>query len=259
MDNQNSKVKSKEQLKQELQIYQPVLSKSMVEYLEQLIELDFSVVKKYISGAERQVLSKLEIYRDTEIYNIYHRAIQLLEQSEMEPSIYSMEKSLQASIRVEGHCIQLLKFDLPKAYTLEDCPQVGKIRLYQSLENEEMRKQEIDLLCTRLEILKNGVNPFTGYVYMDPKKYDNWNMENNRKIVKCESMLKKISNNVLTESDKKTNQYINTIHDLFMEDYGLTEADFEEIEDFQEERTNMQKVYVKSMSTLQIERKVNYL
>ncbi len=260
-NNQNGRVKTKEQLRQEIQRYQSILSKSMVEYLEHCIELDFSVVRKNISDEERLALSELKIYRDTAIYNIYHRAIQLLEQSEIQSLIWN--KTCESTIMVDVLAATIpygdlfkFEFNLPTKVSNDYMNrQIGTISLYQSIEDEDVRKREISHILPRLEHLRNELDLYMGYSYSSVRDSENWKIDQARRINMCES---KVKEKVLTEEDKKRIEYTNYICELFMKDYGLTEEDFIEYTP-QHKLTEMEKVYVKNMPNLQIKREVSYL
>ena len=62
-DNLN-KVKTKEELLDFLKEYRGILTKPMLDYLDSLIELEFSVMKEYISSSDRKKLAELDIYKE---------------------------------------------------------------------------------------------------------------------------------------------------------------------------------------------------
>lgn len=64
LDKEKSPLLSKEELKLLLfESYKGILSKEMIEYLDSLIELEFSVIKDYIALDNREILTELSIYR----------------------------------------------------------------------------------------------------------------------------------------------------------------------------------------------------
>ena len=78
-----NKVNTKEELIELLKGYKGVLKDSMVNYLNSLIELEFSVVREYIDNDDRKALSELELYKRIAIYNIYNRALNLFNQQKI--------------------------------------------------------------------------------------------------------------------------------------------------------------------------------
>ena len=65
-------------LKNLLENYKGILNKEMVDYLNGLIELEYSALKENISLKDRTSLRELKIYKEAFIYNIYTRAYNLL-------------------------------------------------------------------------------------------------------------------------------------------------------------------------------------
>ena len=75
-------VSKKEELIEQLKWSKKRLTPSMIEYLNALIELEFSVIRdEYISPATREVLQDLEIYKKIAYYNIVSRAEKLLQEN----------------------------------------------------------------------------------------------------------------------------------------------------------------------------------
>ena len=56
----NNLISTKEELIELLKKYKGILNSSIIEYLNYLIELEFSVIKDYIGEEERLALSELE-------------------------------------------------------------------------------------------------------------------------------------------------------------------------------------------------------
>ena len=68
-------IKSKEELTKELKSYKGDLTKELINYLNSLINLEFSVVKNHISEEERKRLSDITLYREIAAYNIERMAL----------------------------------------------------------------------------------------------------------------------------------------------------------------------------------------
>ena len=63
-----NRIKTKEELLESLKEYKGLLKEYIFNYLESLIELDFSVIKENINYTDRKALSELEIYKNIAIY-----------------------------------------------------------------------------------------------------------------------------------------------------------------------------------------------
>lgn len=163
-----NKVKTKEQLLELLKKYKGILTETMLDYLNSLINLDFSVIRDYISDSDRKVLAELDIYKKIAIYNIYNKALNLFNEVKMQFNISSNEdsfESLNVSILWSDRVVELFNFDygehlgcndkIPKGYKTM---KIGNVSLYQTLENKELREIELNRILNRLEKLYDQCN-----------------------------------------------------------------------------------------------------
>ena len=72
------KISSKEELKESLDRYKRILNPRVIDYLNQLVELEFSAVKDIIDIEDREMLQNLDLYKNVVAYNIYNRTLELL-------------------------------------------------------------------------------------------------------------------------------------------------------------------------------------
>ena len=84
-DNWN-KINTREELLELLKKYNRILSGSMIHYLNDLVDLEFSVIKDNINVNEddKKILSELEIYKRIAMYNIYNMALNIFEEANPE-------------------------------------------------------------------------------------------------------------------------------------------------------------------------------
>ncbi len=71
----NNKLLKREEINELLNNTRPILNKETTEYLESIINLEFSVIKDMITDEQRKALNYLQIYRSALIYNIYKRDV----------------------------------------------------------------------------------------------------------------------------------------------------------------------------------------
>ena len=78
-----NKINTREELLELLKKYNRILSGSMIHYLNDLVDLEFSVIKDNINVNEddKKILSELEIYKRIAMYNIYNRALNIFEEA----------------------------------------------------------------------------------------------------------------------------------------------------------------------------------
>lgn len=267
--NPENKLATKEELIDLLKKHRGILTNSILDYLNSLVELEFSVVRKNISTEEREILSELELYKKIATYNIYHRALQLLEQQKQTIDIDN-NGSLIVSMQLENRRVKLFSFDYQNRISLrENIPdeyktmKIGTVSLYRSLQNEDLREKEINRVLRKLESLHASHNPYPTRrgVVGGPDVY--WERQHKERIEELEKKLTELeSKKELTEVDKKEIELTNDTYQLLLADYELTNEDFEErkMPKFTtSEFDRMNKTRIKKMPNLTITDQIRYL
>lgn len=265
------KVNTKEELLQLLKDYKIILNSQVIDYLESLINLDFSVIKENIDDKSKKALSELEIYKRIAIYNIYNRAINIFTQSNMPLIITGNDEgfeSLSISVPIEDRNIKIFDFKYGEQkslnYKIPDeykTMKIGSINLYQKIENKELRIQELKRIIDKIERLYGTQNPYQYHPKKVGGSYVKWKIERQKEIEKYQKMLDKIdSHNELTEIDIKEIEIMNKAHDLLLEDYGLTNDSFEDDVSITSKRSNnLQKTLIKRQPNITITNNIEYI
>ena len=265
------KVNTKEELLQLLKDYKIILNSQVIDYLESLINLDFSVIRENIDDKSKEALSELEIYKRIAIYNIYNGAINLFTQSNMPLIITGNNEgfeSLSISVPIEDRNIKIFDFKYSEQkslnYKIPDeykTMKIGSINLYQKIENKELRIQELKRIVDKIERLYGTQNPYQYHPKKVGGSYVKWKIERQKEIEKYQKMLDKIdSHNELTEIDIKEIEIMNKAHDLLLEDYGLTNNSFEDDVSIASKRSNnLQKTLVKRQPNITITNNIEYI
>lgn len=265
------KVNTKEELLQLLKDYKIILNSQVIDYLESLINLDFSVIKENIDDKSKKALSELEIYKRIAIYNIYNRAINIFTQSNMPLIITGNDEgfeSLSISVPIEDRNIKIFDFKYGEQkslnYKIPDeykTMKIGSINLYQKIENKELRIQELKRIIDKIERLYGTQNPYQYHPKKVGGSYVKWKIERQKEIEKYQMMLDKIdSHNELTEIDIKEIEIMNKAHDLLLEDYGLTNNSFEDDVSIASKRSNnLQKTLIKRQPNITITNNIEYI
>lgn len=89
----NSLFNTKASLKCLLETHKNTLSKEIYDYLNSLIELEFSVVEEYLSKSDIDKISDTSLYNNVALYNIYHRIMNIIHSLDVLPSLKYTEKS----------------------------------------------------------------------------------------------------------------------------------------------------------------------
>lgn len=89
----NSLFTTKASLKCLLETHKNTLSKEVYDYLNSLIELEFSVMEEHLSKSNIDKISDTSLYYNVALYNIYHRIMNIIHSLDVLPSLKYTEKS----------------------------------------------------------------------------------------------------------------------------------------------------------------------
>ena len=226
------KVDSQEKLKGWLEQYRDVLSREMYDYLNSLINLEFSIVNNnYIDEKDRKLLSELSIYERITMYNIYHRALVIFNNSNRRLQIWDNDDSFEGVGVVSGkkdyRDIFEYNYDRDRTYSVPPC---GEVIISQYIFDKDKKEQEIERLKERLK--HTGVGSLGPTV--DAEGNDLYG-PNSMQIANYEARVKGIKEEIarieksmkLSAKEKRIIEISKEFHDLVLEDYGLTPEDFE--------------------------------
>lgn len=256
-----NKVKTKTELLELLKKYEGILSSSMIEYLNSLIELDFSVIKNEISKTDRKALSELDIYNQVSIYNIYYRTLNILKKENYQYNIISNENKypgLDFSLPLNNHYINLFNFHYDTSKQT-----INTIDLYQTLEGTVQRKAELDMVIEKLDKLYNEKNPYyiESGIYGGPST--NWLLQHEDQIRYYENKFEELDKKrELSNEDKTEIAITNHIHKLLFDDFGLTQDDFKNnrLDNFDKTLdSKLEKVLTKKLTNLEITNNIKYI
>lgn len=271
LNNKSYILNTKEEILSLLNKSKLILSDYINDYLKSLIELDFSVMREYISEDARQVLSELEIYKKIAIYNIYYRALNIFVQSGKDLKILVNKneiEGLKVASPLGRNNIQLFDFNYqnehPKSQMSNDYKtmHIGNISLFQTIENIEQREAELIRIMSVLDKLHDEPNPYSlhglgGYASL-------WEFEHNRKISYYEEIFQKLDEKKeLTDEEKREIEITNLFHEQLLKDYGLTNESFEETNNNsiinRKSQSELRKILVRREPNFTIENHIKYI
>ncbi len=280
LEKEKSPLLSKEELKLLLESHKGILSKEIIEYLNSLIELEFSVIKDNIDLNNREILTELSIYRYVSIYNIYNRSIKLIKAQKLPIDINRFDKpidvcedSLNLSFVTRSKKrINVFEYDynyhspyknkIPEYYYNRN---LGEITIYQTIESKERKEEEINLILEKLERLYDKEVPIKNKILIEEYLMGcPLPIENKLEIGLLEKRFTELDSiKELTKEKRKEIEITNYVAKIILDDMGLTEDDF--IEDtydlfnFSKEFTNLEETRVKKLTNLEIKRKIKYI
>ena len=271
-----NKINTREELIELLKGYKGILADSMINYLNSLIDLEFSVIRDYISDNDRVALSELEVYKRIAMYNIYNRSLNIFKQNESELEISGNNDGIEglkvsASLGEKRSC-KLFDFDyhegrpmslsskIPSDYKTM---KIGNISLFQTIDSKEQREAELMRVMSILDRLYDEKNPYHSRPHTYGGPAPQWAYEHAQKIKAYEEKFNQLdAKEELTDEDKKEIEITKKFHELLLEDYGLTNKDFENNQQFSglgKEKTELHKTLVRRMPNINIKNNIKYI
>lgn len=266
---------SKEELIKHLEEYKGILNKEIVDYLNSIIELEFSVVRDYISEENRKALSELEIYKKASIYNIYNKTINLINSKGVSVVVTKFPiitpKTINMLIPGKLKNIKIFTFenallnknDIEMFYKHENTL-LWNINLYQTIEDEKVRQDEIKRLYSKIEYLKNIGSSYlfgSNSIIESPNTF--WVTHIKEEIFKYRQMIEQLQNKkIITDEEKEEIDIRNEYYELLLEDYGLSNNIFMEEEtliDLENNTSMLNKTLYKRIPSITIKNNIKYI
>ncbi len=247
------KISSKEDLKESLDRYKRILNPRVIDYLNQLVELEFSAVKDIVDIEDREMLQNLDLYKNVVAYNIYNRTLELLS-NEQELKIFDNKdriSGLMAYKYIGNNTIRILDYKYDN----------GTLKLFQTVDDKKVRKEQLELVMTKLEQLYDKKNPCRSNLKRFGGPGAKWNFDHSREVSEYEELFARLdSKKEITDYEKKKIGITKKYHDLLFEEYGLTADDFIISKQAPSTVDNISnKTLVKKLPGLKIENNIEYI
>lgn len=247
------KISSKEELKESLDRYKRILNPRVIDYLNQLVELEFSAVKDIVDIEDREMLQNFDLYKNVVAYNIYNRTLELLS-NEQELKIFDNKdriSGLMAYKYIGNNTIRILDYKYDN----------GTLKLFQTVDDKKVRKEQLELVMTKLEQLYDKKNPCRSNLKRFGGPGAKWNFDHSREVSEYEELFARLdSKKEITDYEKKKIGITKKYHDLLFEEYGLTDEDFIISKQAPSTVDNISnKTLVKKLPGLKIENNIEYI
>ena len=214
-----NKVSNKKELKRDLDKLKDILNDKTVDYLDSLIELDYSVISPGV--IDKESLLQLELYRKIAIYNIYRRAVNIFK-NRSNIRISGNNDGIEGlNIYTLNNEIELFKYDYSDNI-------IGRVDLFKTIADDEVRKQNLDSVTKTLETLYETKNPYCDRPGVFGGPGSRWVYNHDKDIKKYEELFNKLDRTELTDDEKREIEITHKYHDIIMKDFDLKEEDLEE-------------------------------
>ena len=149
----------------------------------------------------------------------------------------------------------------------------GALKLFQTVDDKKVRKEQLELVMTKLEQLYDKENPYSCSVTELKQPYNKktlkrlggpgakWNFDHSREVSEYEELFTRLdSKKEITDYEKKKISITKKYHDLLFEEYGLTDEDFIISKQAPSTVDNISnKILVKKLPGLRIENNIEYV
>ncbi len=220
-NNTIKRIPTLEELNELLKVYSKKIDYNYIRIIKSIIDLEFSALSKYLLNKEdRELLSNIHLYREAAIYNIYYRAMEIInrEKNNYDITIINNNNNYEG-ITVTGITPEKESFNI---YDFNYTKPKPYIKLYKYLQNYTRRDKEIEKLFLELDRLYYTINPFANSKGINKELEIEWQIEHDRKIVRIEEMIRQLeSRNKMPAEERYKGEVQNYFSRLFEEEYDI--------------------------------------
>lgn len=204
-------------LLEELERYNGIFSKEILEYLQSLTALELSALNEQkLSEDKMKLLNSIDLYRKIVVHNIFYNTCKMCQRkySYLKTEKEYNKKSLHIQELYNGQAYDIFDFQCHK-------DNFSIIDLYETVDNTPKRKNTINLLQERISYLEEKSRLFNSHI--------------SSTVLELEMIKKEVETLEQRNSlEEDGNLYIASIQSSFLKDvldlYGINEDDFKEKE-----------------------------
>ncbi len=251
------RVYNKEDLLALLKKHKGILSNEMIDYLNSLINLEFSVVKGNISESDRRILTDLELYRKIAMYNISNRVVEVLKPYKDSIDVSRDSAGLEIygsmdnrSFKIFDYTYESVNFDssLFPYYGRDD---IGEVSLYRTISDRDVLDEEKMSILEKLDILyRIGRHDELGETSTYGGSVNESAYLNRKEIRELENRYTNIDNkDSLTKNEEREIETTSKFNEILLADFGLTMDDFDYST---KDSTGEEKVLIRNMPNMNV-------
>lgn len=252
-------IKTPEELKAELKTVEGILSKPMMDYLNSLLNLEFSVIQDNISKDERNVLSGIYAYQSISKFNIYHRALEIFKDNDLLIVSSNSTNTPGICVKTKGNNERSLFEPLFEYYYNvnyhKDTPPCGKINIVKYVDGSERIKESVEILKEELNNTK--LPSYTGLIVEGGEAAEI--TDNYYKKRKAMDLLQHRLSKGLSHKDNSDIRLSTKYYELLSEDYGLKDKKLLSTPSFTDDIPSTDEEYIEIPNTVAIYIKTNHI
>ena len=221
---QESMIKTKSELINELKTYKKILSGDLYSYIKSLIQLNNSSLENKFSKEELPIIENIPVFDDITLYNIYYLAKEYINNH---PEVTVDEQINNIKLHDSSYMKGNLLFDLYFSQSYDTRRQ--EVNFYSEVNDQKHFELLDDQVSKELQYEYTKTNPY-GYVagkYGGPASH--WQFEHEKKIEKLERELQDIrGRNIPNEEEKEHIKLMQDYNKSLMEYFKVDESAFKE-------------------------------
>ncbi len=156
-EEENTGILKKEELTELLEKNKKFYSDFVINYFRSLIEAEMSIFNDSISDTDREVLSRFSLYEKATIYNVVARSCKVLENNHIMTNCVN-DSDFGRTV-ISSSTIPRMTF-LGLDYKLRKDAKVGIVTFYQTIDDEEVRKNNIHIIKDKIQEMEDKNSAF---------------------------------------------------------------------------------------------------
>lgn len=266
-----------DELRRELEGNKNILSNNVLEYFDELLKLEKSILSAStcakVSNEDKELLNQLDIYYKIKLFNLCYFTKKVLDDNKIKYEANGNTNTLtMTSFRLDALGYRNIIFDYyfsdnkKKNYFDENCDYVS---FHVVKDGEEQRKIEMDRVLEKLEKLYDAKCPYPSYKGFYDGPDSNWYYENKSKIKKYEELFNRLDQKKeLTLAEKEEIKVSTQMNELLINAHEIDMCDFVDINDYEinmprragtKNDSCLNKVLVKKTPDALIKQDIRYL
>ena len=250
---QETMIKSKEDIINELKTYKKVLSGDLFNYLISLVELNNSALEEKFSNEELSLIENISVFDDITLFNIYYLAKEYINNH---PEVALDEQINNIKLYNSGYKKGKLLFDFYFNQSYDTRRQ--EVNFYSEVNDQKHFELLDEKISRELEYEYTRENPYS----IDYGRYGgpatNWQFDHEQKIQKLEKELQDIrGRNIPNDIEKEQIRIIQEYNKSLMDYFKVDETGFKKEVKFG--NVKVKKVLGKRINGIQVYNNIKYM
>ena len=226
--NHEIKIKTKEDILDELKSYKKVLSSELFDYLLSLVNINDSALREQLSNEEVSVLKNIPVYDDITLFNLYYLTKEYIN---IHPEVVLSEKSDDLELYTGENKKRRKIFEL--YYNQELTTRKQYINLYNEVNDQKYFDDLDEKISNELDYEYKKKNPYS----YDENRYGGpaslWVFNHREKIERLKRELQNVrERNIPTKEENEEIKIMQEYNKSLMNYFGIKESGFKDFNEY---------------------------